>query len=237
MKSFRKTKVDGTSLEQKQFTKDVNPASNKKTALKWVAVFAFLALLLTATTYAGYKYAKSEDKKAEVDTSKTEEVKKDSKDEKRIVILDLVGPDSGGYKVEKPTDWVTGSCEDNPDIFFLAPTSDLLGKCQTEYFGTVSVSKIEGDVRRTEEYYAADDYYTSPAFTAVTVDGLPGYRVSYSIALESELGYPPVGTFEYFYNLYDAVDNVTYKIGYRELPSDTDYQPKFIEIAESFRRI
>ena len=216
MKSFRKTKVDGTSLEQKQATKDTNPVSNKKTALKWVAVFAFLALLLSATTYAGYK---------------------DSKDEKRIVILDLVGPDSGGYKVEKPTDWVTGSCEDNPDIFFLAPTTDLLGKCQTEYFGTVSVSKIDGDVRRTEEYYAADDYYRSPAFTAVTVDGLPGYRVSYSIALESELGYPPVGTFEYFYNLYDAVDNVTYKIGYRELPSDTDYQPKFIEIAESFRRI
>ena len=78
MKSFRKTKVDGTSLEQKQATKDTNPVSNKKTALKWVAVFAFLALLLSATTYAGYKYAKSEDKKAEPETSKTEEAKKDA---------------------------------------------------------------------------------------------------------------------------------------------------------------
>lgn len=199
-----------------------------------VSILIILAAGLVA--FAGYKYAKSDSE--DTKTSSSEESKSTTKEAPSLVVeAEMAGPESGEYEVELPSEWVTGSCADNPDIFFLAPNVDLLGKCQTEYFGTVSITKIGGDQRRTEEYYSADDYYLSPAFSLVVIDSLPGYRVSYSTAQESELGYPPLGTFEYAYNLYDGTEDVTYRIAYRQLPSDNDYQSDFISIAESFNKI
>lgn len=212
------------------------PTSPKSKKLKVFSLILLSLLLITGVSYASYKYAKSDSK--DTKSASSEETKSTTKEAPvETVVAEMVEPTSGDYRVELPEEWVTGSCADNPDIFFLAPTTDLLGKCQTEYFGTVSITKIEGDQRRTEEYYSADDYYRAPAFSAVTIDSLPGYRVSYSIAQESELGYPPVGTFEYNYNLYDGGEDVTYRISYRQLPSDGDYQSSFITIAESFNKL
>jgi len=232
--------TQNSSSQQKLKNGSSGQSGNDKTSakhpkLKIVLLILASLLLLSTAAYAGYKYAKSDEKKSD----KTSELKSSSerKDEGTDVTAEMVGPDSGDYEVELPTDWVTGSCADNPDIFFLAPTTELLGKCQTEYFGTVAISKIEGDQRRTEEYYVADDYYGSPAFSAVTIDSLPGYRVSYSVATEGELGYPPINTFEYVFDLYDATDDVTYKIAYRQLPDDDDYQAHFVAIAESFNKL
>lgn len=225
----------GTEMqdEPKAMVSPVNPKTSKK---KIILISIAIILASSLVAFAGYKFAKSDSE--DTKSSSSEETKSTTKEAPAdIVVAELVSPESGEYEVELPESWVTGSCADNPDIFFLAPTTELLGKCQTEYFGTVSISKIEGDQRRTEEYYAADDYYGSPAFSAVTIDSLPGYRVSYSIAQESELGYPPVGTFEYTYNLYDELEDVTYKIAYRELSSDSDYQAEFIVIAESFNKL
>lgn len=214
----------------------VGPIKPKASKKKIILISIAIILATAVVAFAGYKFAKSDSK--DTKSASSEETKSTAKEAPvEAVVAEVVSPESGEYEVELPADWVTGSCSDNPDIFFLAPTTDLLGKCQTEYFGTVSISKIEGDQRRSEEYYAADDYYRSPAFSEVIIDSLPGYRVSYSIAQESELGYPPVGTFEYTYNLYDEIEDVTYKIGYRELATDSDYQAEFIVIAESFNKL
>lgn len=235
MKNSKKSDNEVPSIEDKAKLGAAEASLKKPKKLKVLGLVLLTLVLLFGSAFAGYKYAKSKEKEPEASS----EVKSasETKDVEPTTVAETVSPDSGGYEVELPEDWVTGSCADNPDIFFLAPTTELLGKCQTEYFGTVSVSKIEGDQRRTEEYYAADDYYRSPAFSSVTIDSLPGYRVSYSIATESELGYPPVGTFEYIYNLYDEAEDVTYKIAYRELPSDEDYQAEFITIAQSFNKL
>jgi hypothetical protein len=215
---------------------DQQDVSARKINKKSLLIGLALALTLSMAAFAGYKYTKSNSKDAKSPSS--EESKTITKEAPPAVAeAEMAGPESGEYEVELPEEWVTGSCADNPDIFFLAPNVDLLGKCQTEYFGTVSITKIEGDQRRTEEYYAADDYYQSAAFSTVEIDSLPGYRVSYSISQESELGYPPVGTFEYTYNLYDETEDVTYRIAYRQLPSDGDYQAEFITIAESFNKL
>jgi len=148
-----------------------------------------------------------------------------------------VAPTSEAFEVTLPDGWVDGRCEDSADIVFLAPTADLLGKCQTESFGMVSVSRAEGDQRRTEESFMADDYYGSTTYEAVTIDDLPGYKVTYTVATETELGYPPVGTYEAMYHLYDADSNKTYILGYRQFEGDPDHKATFATIAESFARL
>ncbi len=209
------------------------PKSKKK---KIIILVLLGVLLLSGATFAGYKYSKSNSDEAPVakEESSTPEEETPAPAEPT---LKKARPVSGAFEVEVPVGWVSSTCADNPDILFLAPTTELLGKCASEYFGTVAVTTNKGNIGHNEEYYTSDDSYASVKYSSVTVDSIPGYKVSYTVATEGELGYPPVGTFEYIYNLYDSTSNQTFRPAYRQLPSDSNYQSQFVQIAESFNKL
>jgi hypothetical protein len=226
---------DQDTQQNRSSNKDLKKPFYKSKKFKILSLILLSLILLASAGFAGYKYAKSDDTEEPV---KTEEFS--SSTEKDLIIEEspeTAKPISEIYEVNLPEGWERGTCPDNPDILFLAPTTELLGKCQTESFGMVSVSVAQEDTRRTEEYYAADDYYAEPMFSEATVDGLSGYWVSYTIATENIVGYPPVGTYENSLNLYDPSDGKTYIVAYRELPGDPNHRSDFTALALSFNKL
>ena len=238
MKSFKKTNSDSANQagELEKGAADPTTKSRSKKSLKVVALVLAVLLLVSGAVFAGYKYAKKDSKGSDSSKKESTSTTKE-RPAPAEVELEKARPGSGEFEVDVPEGWVSSNCPDSPNILFLAPTTALLGKCDSEYFGTVAISANEGDISHTEEYYSADDMYSSVSFSAVTVDGIVGYKVMYNVATEGELGYPPVGTFEYIYNLYDSASGKTYRPSYRQLPSDSDYRTNFVEIAESFNKL
>jgi hypothetical protein len=208
----------------------------KSKKFKTLSIILLILLLLSSAAFAGFKYAKSDEPKKE-DTKPDETSLSEDKDLIISEAPETARSISELYEVNLPDGWEKGTCPDNPDILFLAPTTELLGRCQTESFGMVSVSVAQEDTRRTEEYYSADDYYAAPTYSTTTVDGLSGYWVSYNIAAENIVGYPPIGTYEYSLNLFDPSDGKTYIVAYRELPGDPNYRSDFTAIALSFNNL
>jgi len=147
------------------------------------------------------------------------------------VEVHLVGPIESSFTVALPDAWVFGVCPDT-EIIFLAPSADKLGKCNSESFGTVSISKVSGDVREPETAFADASVYGSVSYEVVTVNGVPGVKVGYTLLDNGILGYPPVNTKTVRYTLFK--DGNSYVMGYQQQPGDTDYRAVFEDIATSF---
>lgn len=143
----------------------------------------------------------------------------------------LVGPIESSFTVALPDAWVFGVCPDN-EIIFLAPTKGKLGKCNSESFGTVSISKLSGDAREPETAFADASVYGSVSYEVVTVNGVPGVKVGYTLLDNGILGYPPVNTKFVEYTFFK--DGSSYVMVYHQQPGDTDYEAVFEAIATSF---
>lgn len=199
-------------------------------------IVLLLLLFLLLIAFAGWRIWQNKDEKqptSGTNTSATQE----AEDEDGAPGGERVKPPSESYSVVLPEAWKTGTCPDSPHLIFLAPTTELLGKCSSESFGTVSVSRHDGDTRKLESYYTREASWGSISYdNSIMIDGLPGNRVGYTQVAESLVGYPPVGTKEILYDLYDASSHHTYTIGYRQLPTEPNNEAAFTTIAESFDR-
>lgn len=199
-------------------------------------IIVLVLLLLGLLGFAGWTVY-SKNKKTETSTAKSE-TKKAAAPEKsttKRIEPTYVKPAGEAYRVALPATWVSGTCADNPDILFLAPTSDKLGKCQSEYFGTVALSKNAGNIGHNEEYYTSDDAYADVTYTATTIDGIAGYKVTYTVATANELGVPAVGTKIVQYVLYDGANS--YTISYSRTAAEADLTAVVQTLAESFDKL
>lgn len=188
-------------------------------------------LILLALGFIGWKvWERSKDAPAS-SSSTSESVDKDATTPE----ITYASPESELYRVSVPEAWVSGTCPDNVDILFLAPSTEKLGRCQSDSGGTVAIAKNTGNTGHTEEYYTSDDQFSSVSYSPVTIDGITGYKVSYTVATENELGYPPVGTKVVLYSLYDGTN--TFSQVYTQLPDDPNLASVFQSIAESFDKL
>lgn len=191
-------------------------------------LYLILALILALVIgLVGWRvWAMRSDKATDTSTAKTAE------EEEPAPAVTYVQPPSEDYRIALPDTWVSGSCPDTPNLLFLAPTADKLGKCNSESGGTVSIGRNDGNTGYGEDYYTSDDYYGDVVYTAVTIDGIEGYKVAYTVATETELGYPPIGTQVVQYVLFDGTN--TYQVTYTRFSGDPDLSAQAQAIAESF---
>lgn len=189
-----------------------------------------LILLLLVIGFVGWRVW---DARSNEDTSSTSApVEKDATPADEVV---TVRPPSEGYQVTLPDTWVSSTCADTPDLLFLAPTEDKLGTCNSESGGTVAIARNDGNIGYGADYYAADPYYGDAVYTPITIDGIAGYKVSYSVATETELGFPPVGTQVVQYVLFDGTH--TYTTTYTRMSGDPDLTTEVQTLAESFDKL
>lgn len=208
--------------------------SNNDGFAQWLLILLIL-LVLAAIGLAGWNvWNNNKDSSEDTASSETTATSTTKETDEPEDTHEHARPISEIYEVTLPDTWVKKTCDDSPDLLFLAPATDLLGTCQSESAGMVAISRNDGDIRHNEEYYMADDYYGAASYTAAVVDGLSGYKVSYTVATETELGYPPVGTESVHYFLYDSTADKTYSLTYTQLPSNPDHKTTFTTIAESF---
>lgn len=213
---------------QPQESQVVTPKQKRSKKPLWV----LLVILLVAAAAAGAWYwqqRKIDDLEKQLSVASSSQQTKEAPTDP--VEVHLVGPVEASFSVELPDAWVFGTCADT-EIVFLAPSADKLGKCNTESFGTVSISKVPGDVREPETAFADAAVYGSVNYEVVTLDGAPGVKVSYTVLDSGELGYPPVNTKMIRYTVFK--DGNSYVIGYQQQPGDTDYAAVFEDIANSF---
>lgn len=197
-------------------------------------IIIFLLLLLAVVGFAGWTvYSTNKDTEPSKTSSSTSDTTK--KTTPKRVEPTYATTVSVIYRVVQPDSWVKGTCADNPDILFLAPSTDKLGKCQTEYFGTVAITKNIGNIGHNEEYYTSDDAYAEVTYSAITIDGITGYKVSYRVATENELGVPAVGTKIVQYVLFDGTN--TFSISYSRASGDPDLTTEVQKLAESFDKL
>ncbi len=189
-----------------------------------------LVLLIALLGFAGWKvWDNNRNNQKVAESSETAVVEED---------VAIIQPASGLYGVALPAGWVTNTCSDGVDILMLAPNEELLGACNTESFGTVSITANEGDGRESESVFVDDPMFSDVTYNSdINVNGLPGVKVSYTVAEESLLGYPPVGTHIIMYQLYDSTNGQTYIVAYRQLPDQPDNTAIFTEIVESFELV
>lgn len=198
-------------------------------------ILILLLLLLGIVGFAAWKVYDTNNKKDSGDSSSSTKSTSTKKSMPKTTEPTYAKPISEVYRVALADGWVKGTCADNPDLLFLAKSSDKLGKCQSEYFGTVAISKNVGNAGHNEEYYTSDDAYGSVTYVAVTIDGIPGYRVGYTVATENELGTPAVGTKIVQYVLFDGTS--TFTIAYSRASGEPDLTPEVQIIADSFDKL
>lgn len=148
------------------------------------------------------------------------------------VTVNYVMPTDKSYRIGLPEGWATGVCGDNG--LFMAPTADELGKCQSESLGTVFVTPTDGNTGYGADYYAADPMYGGVTYTPVTIDGIKGYKVVYTVATEQMVG-PSIGTKITQYVLFDGTQ--TYTITYQQNTGQPDLSALIQTSAETFERL
>lgn len=155
------------------------------------------------------------------ETVKIEEPKESEKER--------VSSPNNTYSVEIPDGWVSSSCND-VDVLFLAPSPDLLGKCNSGFGGAISISRNDGDVR-SESNPLNDPSATEISESRTTLGDQQATRTSYTIANGD--GLIPDGTtfvrFQTFYN------NSTYTLVTSHSPNASSFVGELDEIASSFR--
>ena len=212
-------------------TKPYEVVGPKKKRGKQALLWLLILLLIGGAGYGAWYYQQQNIDDLNQQIKQLQEAAKaDKAPEKEIVKVQVVKSADNSFSVEAPVEWLSGTCEDST-IVFLAPSADLLGKCATEYFGIVSMSKTPGDNRSAEGDFADETLYSDVTFAAVTVNGVEGVRVSYTNVGEFEVG-PLAGTKAISYQLFDGTS--TYMISYSQQPSDPDYSEEFETITQSF---
>lgn len=200
-------------------------------------LFIVLILLILALLgFAGWRIWESKDDKGSGKPESSESTPSSGDSEEPAPpALNYVKPPSEVYRVALPDTWVKATCPDTPDLLFLAPTTDKLGRCNSESGGTVAISKASGDVSHPATYYTGDSHLSGVSHAAITIDGINGYKVAYTIAVEYELGYPPVGTQQTQWVLFDGTNS--FIIVYTRLPGDPDLAATAQTLAETFDKL
>ncbi|MEK7600136.1 MAG: hypothetical protein AAB462_03835 [Patescibacteria group bacterium] len=196
-------------------------------------IIILILLLLAIIGFAGWRIWSKDTPSSRADTKTASSSDKDGAGEAAEPAYAM--PVSEAYRVALPATWVSATCADNSDILFLAPTTDKLGKCASESGGTVAVSKNSGDTSHNEEYYTSDDHYASVNYSPVTIDGITGSKVTYTIATENIIGYPPVGTQQIIYSLFDGTN--TFSLSYTRFAGEPDLAAAVQTLAESFDKL
>lgn len=197
-------------------------------------VTILLVLLLTATlAFTVLRVYDSKDTRSSTPPSSSDA----SSDPAPVDDPDLayVRPPSEVYRVAQPEGWVKSTCSDSPDLLFLAPSTDKLGKCNSESGGTVLISKSAGDIREPATAFTGNPQYTSVSYEATTIDGMAGYKVAYAIAATGDPGYPPPGTKHIQYVLFDGTNS--FIIIHTRLPADPDLSAIVQTMAETFDKV
>ncbi|MEO5628109.1 MAG: hypothetical protein ABIQ89_04465 [Candidatus Saccharimonadales bacterium] len=191
-------------------------------------IILLVIVILGVLGFAGWTvWKKSKATPATTSSAKTEVTKdKTAKPEPTYTM-----PTSAAFRVVAPDGWVNSTCADNPDTLFLATTSDKLGKCQSDFGGTVVISKVSGNATQPESYYSSDASLGSVVYSDVTIDGVSGHKVSYTVTGAAEVG-PAVGTQQTTYILYDGTSS--YIITYTRLSGEADLSAEVQALAESF---
>lgn len=212
-------------------TKTYQVVGPKKHRSKKMLMWLLILLLIGASGYGGWYYQqqKIDDLNLQIKQLK-EAASQPTEAEQDVVRVQLVRPADKSYSVEAPLDWLSGTCEDSA-VVFLAPTSDLLGKCATEFFGMVSISKQPGDNLAVEADFSDDSIYSDVSFTSTSINGVNGVKISHTQVGAFEVG-PVAGTKTISYQLFDGTN--TYIISYSEQPGWPDHSDDFELIAQSF---
>lgn len=142
--------------------------------------------------------------------------------------LERISTAGDSYTVPLPTGWLYELCEDS-DILFLAPTEDLLGQCNSGYFGAISISRNGGDTR-SESDPTSDPSAVEVEISEVTIDGQPATRVSYSIG---ESDFLTTGAEYLFYQIF--YEGNTYTLGTSSEPGEVSFTEELDSIVRSFR--
>jgi Tfp pilus assembly protein PilX len=200
-------------------------------------IIIILLLILALLGFGGWRVwesKKDKDKSASSSSSEPSPISS-AAEEPTASALNYVKPPSEVYQVALPEGWVKATCPGTPDLLFLAPSTDKLGKCDTESGGTVAIGKNSGNTGHPETFYTSDPQYGSVAYTSITLDGITGYKVSYTVAAESISGYPPVGTQQTQYVLFDGTN--TFTIVYTRFAGDADLAATVQTMAETFDKL
>lgn len=188
--------------------------------------FLVLIALLLLLAFVGWRVWEARSDK-EVEAPVASQTTKSADD----TPLNYIQPPSEDYRAALPEGWVSGTCPDSPDILFMAPSNDMLGKCNSEFGGTVIISRSDGNTGYGEDYYTSDASYGGVTYEAVTIDGIEGYKVAYTVAGEVMVG-PAAGSQIVQYVLFDGTN--TWSVTYTQLAGDPDNKAHAQSIAESF---
>ncbi|HTE58232.1 MAG TPA: hypothetical protein VK694_05810 [Verrucomicrobiae bacterium] len=200
-------------------------------------IFIILILLLLALLgFAGWRIWESrDDKGGKIPSSSDSAPASADPEEPAAPALNYVKPPSEVYRVALPDTWVKATCPDTPDLLFLAPTTDKLGKCNSEFGGTVTISKASGDVSHPAAYYSGDSHLSGVSYATTTIDSINGYKVSYTVSTEYEIGTPAVGTQQTQWVLFDGTNS--FIMVYTRLPGDPDLAAAAQTLAETFDKL
>lgn len=187
-----------------------------------------LIFLLAVVGFAGWRVwsaSKSDSKASSSESSSTEKI--ETSDEP-VPELERVSSATDSFSVALPSGWVQRTCED-ADILFLAPSEDKLGKCSSGYFGAISISRNEGDVRADSDP-ASDPSATEVSVSTATIDGKEATKTSYTVSGEEAM--IPSGTRIIRYQLFH--EGYTYTLGASQDPGGTSYATELDAIVRTF---
>ena len=193
-------------------------------------LLVLILLFLAIAGFAGWRvWDMSRSEPATSSNSPTPSPKSEAPEEIPAPTLERVSGAGDSYSVALPIGWVHRSCDDS-NILFLAPSDDLLGKCNSDSFGVLSIGRNTGDTR-AEGDPASDPTATDVSVSSVTVDSQPATKTRYTVGSTESI--VPAGTrFVRYQILYEGY---TYTIGSTQMPDGASYTDQLDEIVGSFR--
>lgn len=199
-------------------------------------IVAMVVLVVVAAAGAGGWWLWQRNAPQEVDETPdtTQQTEQPATEEQTAAQTVEASPASGDFSVRILESWQQQDCAaDNPNILFVAPTTDLLGKCASEFFGLIAVSKTEGDRREDESAYSGRTDINLVSYDQLMVDTMPAIRVEYTQSEEPIVG-PPVGTRYIEVIAFDGT--YSFSMSYTQQPGWDDYRAEFDAIVSSLAR-
>jgi len=193
-------------------------------------ILLLILFILGITVFVGWRVwsSSSEDPVSGTTNSTNGSPQKDEDSEDPGGTLERISTFSDSYSVNLPVGWYYSTCE-GTDILFLAPSEDLLGKCDSGYFGAISISRNAGD-RRAEGDPSSDSTVTEVSVTEVTIDRQPATKVSYTVGGDGDI--IAIGTKFIRYQIF--YEGNTYTIGTSNTPGETSFAEELDGIVRTF---
>lgn len=189
-----------------------------------------ILILLALIGFAGWRvWESSKDPAVDSSTSTPASTEKVETTDETPPTLERISTASDSYTVALPSGWYYASCDDS-DILFLAPSEDLLGRCNSGSFGAISISRTPGDTR-TEGDPRTDPTARDVSVTDVTVNGQPATKTSYTVGGDGAM--VAAGTKFVSYRVF--YEGHTYTLGAMQTPSGTSYATELDAIVRTFR--